>query len=81
MPTIPGIGPIAGHYMLEFGNISKFNSPNQMLSFAGLEPGYYPSGTSENKGYIVKRGSSHLRYAIMNCCMPLIQYNMVFAEY
>ena len=52
-----------------------------MLSFAGLEPGYYQSGTSEHGGGMVKRGSSHLRYTLMNLCIPLIQYNMTFAEY
>lgn len=82
MLTIPGIGPISAAIISsEFADISKFSSPSQMLSFAGLEPGYYQSGTSEHKGHMVKRGSPHLRYAIMNVCMPLIQYNMVFAEY
>ena len=52
-----------------------------MLSFAGLEPGYYQSGTSAHGGHMVKRGSSHLRFTLMNLCIPLIQYNMVFAEY
>jgi transposase len=82
MLTIPGIGPISAAVISsEFADISKFKSPSQMLSFAGLEPGYYQSGTSEHNGHMVKRGSPHLRYAIMNVCMPLIQYNMVFAEY
>ena len=52
-----------------------------MLSFAGLEPGYYQSGTSEHSGHMVKRGSSNLRFTLMNLCIPLIQYNMVFAEF
>ena len=52
-----------------------------MLSFAGLEPGYFQSGQSEHTGHMVKRGSSHLRCAIMNCCLPLIQFNMTFAEF
>ena len=80
--TIPGIGPISAAIIAsEYGNIRNFNSPSQMLSFAGLEPGYYQSGTMEFKGKMVKRGSSLLRYALMNCTMPLIMYNMVFAEY
>ena len=80
--TIPGIGPISAAVIIsEYADISNFKSPAQMLSFAGLEPGYYQSGTSEHKGHMVKRGSSHLRHAIMNVCMPLIHYNMVFAEY
>jgi len=80
--TIPGIGSLSAAVIYaEYGDLSKFNTPSQMLSFAGLEPGYYQSGTSEYSGHMVKRGSSHLRYTLMNLCIPLIQYNMVFAEY
>ncbi len=80
--TIPGIGPLSAAVIYaEYGDISKFNSPSAMLSFAGLEPGYYQSGTSEHGGHMVKRGSSHLRFTLMNLCIPLIQYNMVFAEF
>ncbi|MDF2859316.1 MAG: transposase [Neobacillus sp.] len=58
MLTIPGIGPISAAIISsEFGDIFKFQSPAQMLSFAGLEPGYYKSGTSEHNGRMVKRGS------------------------
>ena len=80
--SIPGIGPLSAAVIYaEYGDLSKFNSPSQMLSFAGLEPGYYQSGTSEHGGHMVKRGSSHLRFTLMNLCIPLIQYNMTFAEY
>ena len=80
--TIPGIGPISAAVIYaEFGDLSKFMSPAQMLSFAGLEPGYYQSGTSEHGGHMVKRGSSHLRFTLMNLCIPLIQNNYVFAKY
>jgi transposase len=80
--TIPGIGSLSSAVIYaEYGDLSKFDSPSQMLSFAGLEPGYYQSGISEHGGHMVKRGSSHLRYTLMNLCIPLIQYNMVFAEY
>ena len=80
--TIPGIGALSAAVIYaEYGDLSKFDSPSQMLSFAGLEPGYYQSGTSEHGGHMVKRGSSHLRFTLINLCIPLIQYNMVFAEY
>ena len=80
--TIPGIGPLSAAVIYaEYGDISKFSSPSKMLSFAGLEPGYYQSGTAEYKGHMVKRGSSHLRFTLMNLCIPLIRYKMVFAEY
>jgi transposase len=80
--TIPGIGALSAAVIYaEYGDLSKFDTPSQMLSFAGLEPGYYQSGTSEHGGHMVKRGSSYLRFTLMNLCIPLIQYNMVFAEY
>lgn len=80
--SIPGIGPSSAAIILsEFGDISRFKSPGSMLSFAGLEPAYYQSGTSEYTGHMVKRGSSHLRYTLMTVCIPLIKYNLVFAAY
>lgn len=80
--TIPGIGPLSAAVIYaEFDDLSKFNSHAQMLFFAGLESGYYHSGISEHRGHMVKRGSSHLRYTLMNLCIPLIQYNYVFAAY
>ena len=80
--TIPGIGELTAAVILsEYNDINKFESPAQMLSFAGLEPGYYQSGQAEHGGHMVKHGSSHLRYALMNACLPLITYEPVFAEY
>ena len=80
--TIPGIGELTAAVILsEYGDINKFENPAQMLSFAGLEPGYYQSGQAEYNGHMVKHGSSHLRYALMNACLPLITYEPVFAEY
>jgi len=80
--TIPGIGVLTAAVILsEYGDINKFDGPAQMLSFAGLEPGYYQSGQAEHGGHMVKHGSSHLRYALMNACLPLITYEPVFAEY
>lgn len=80
--TIKGIGVQSAAIIIsEYGDISAFSSPSKMLSYAGLEPGYFQSGTYEHNGHMVKRGSSHLRCAILNCCLPLIQFNMVFAQY
>ena len=80
--TIPGIGYLtAATIVAEYGDFSRFSSPAQMLSFAGLEPGYYQSGTMELRGKMVKRGSSQLRYVLMNCALPLIRFDMTFASY
>lgn len=80
--SIPGIGELSAAIILsEFGDFNRFENSSKMLSFAGLEPGYYQSGISECSGRLVKHGSSHLRYALMNTCLPLITNEPVFAEY
>lgn len=82
MLTIPGIGAASAAVILsEFGDLSKFNSPSKLLSFAGMEPGYFQSGTSESTGKMVKHGSSHLRYAMMNCAQTVINNEPTFAAY
>ena len=80
MLSVPGIGVESAAIILaEFGDFSKFKSPSQMLSFAGLEPGYFQSGISESSGRMVKHGSSHLRYALMNCAQTVVNYEPTFA--
>ena len=80
--SIPGIGPISAAVIYaEYGDVSNFSSPSQMLAFAGLEPGINDSGTESHKGRMVKRGSSQLRYVLMNCALPLIRFDMTFAAY
>lgn len=80
--SLPGVGELSAAVILsEFGDFGKFQNPSKMLSFAGLEPGYFQSGQSEFTGHMVKHGSPQLRYAILNCCLPLITNEPVFAEY
>lgn len=80
--SVPGIGvESAAVIIAEFGDFLKFKNASQMLSFAGLEPGYFQSGTSESKGKMVKHGSSHLRYALMNCAQTVVNYEPTFAEF
>ena len=82
MLTVPGIGVDSVAVILaEFGDFSKYETPAQLLSFAGMEPGYFQSGTSESTGRMVKHGSSYLRYALMNCARSVVNYEPTFAEY
>ena len=82
MLSIPSIGASSAAILLsEYGHFGKFDSPAKLLSFACLELGYFQSGQSEHSGRMVKLGSSYLRYAVMNCCLPLITHEPVFAEY
>lgn len=80
--SVPGIGELSAAVILsEYGDFSKYDNPSKMLSFAGLEPGYSQSGQTEHTGHMVKHGSVHLRYALLNACLPLITFEPVFAEY
>ena len=82
MLSIPGLGEISAATILsEYGDISNFSSPNKMLAFAGLEPSIIQSGTLENNGKMVKHGSGHLRYVIMNTAMSILKYSPTFYDY
>ena len=80
--SIPGIGPISAAVIYaEYGDISNFSNPGQMLAFAGIEPGINDSGTESHGGRMVKQGSSQLRYVLLNACLPLIRFDITFATY
>lgn len=82
MLTIPGMGEISAATILsEYGDISNFSSPNKMLAFAGLESSIIQSGTLEYNGKMVKHGSGHLRYTIMNIAMPILRYSPTFYDF
>lgn len=80
--SIPGIGMIsaAGIYS-EIGNFSRFNNPDQLLAFAGLDPSRCQSGESDFKGHMVKHGSSFLRQYLMNVAETSLIHNPKLYEY
>ena len=82
MLTIPGLGEISAATIIsEYGDITNFSSPNKMLAFAGLEPSIIESGTLQSNGKMVKHGSGHLRYSIMNIAMTILRYSPTFYDY
>ena len=82
MLSIPGLGEISAASILsEYGDITKFSSPNKMLAFAGLEPSVIQSGTLQSNGKMVKHGSGHLRYSIMNSATIILRYSPTFYDY
>ena len=82
MLSIPGMGEISAATILsEYGDIKNFSSPSKMLAFAGLEPSVIESGTLQSNGKMVKHGSGHLRYSIMNIAMIILRYSPTFYDY
>lgn len=80
--SIPGIGELTTAVIIsEFGDFNKFSNADKLLSFAGLEPGIYQSGTMFTNGKMVKRGSGYLRYSLMNIANVVIRYNPTFYDF
>lgn len=80
--SVPGIGPLSATVIYsEYGDISSFSNSGQMLAFVGIKLGINKSRTDSHGGRIVKRGSSQLRYTLINCFLPLLRFDMTFATY
>ncbi|MDD4324272.1 MAG: IS110 family transposase [Eubacteriales bacterium] len=64
--TIPGIGPVYGATILaELGDIKRFPSAKQIVSYAGLDASVHESGDFKgSQSRMSKRGSAYLRRAI-----------------
>ncbi len=81
--TVPGIGAINGSMILsEIGDIRRFSTPGQIIAFAGLDPVVRQSGKFRAKTTrMSKRGSSTLRYALMNAAWNVSLNNQTFGDY
>lgn len=80
--SITGIGTRLGAIILaEIKNIHNFKNPNQLQAFAGLDPAIYQSGQMDNTGHMVKRGSSYLRYALIQAAKLISIYSPHFKAY
>ena len=75
--SIKGIGKRATAMLIVFTQGFKFtNSHRQLISFAGLSPSEYTSGTSiQGKSKIYKKGGKNLRDVLYMCSMNAIKTN------
>ena len=81
--TIPGISYRMGAMILaEIGDFSRFNSPDQILAYAGMSPSTYQSGQLDNcYAHMEKRGSRYLRYALYNATKYVCHWDESFGTY
>jgi len=81
--TIPGIGyTLAAIILAEIGDIERFSTPAKLLAFAGMEPSTYQSGNyTATHTRMVKRGSTYLRWAIMQASRLIAMRDATFASY
>lgn len=80
--TVKGIGNRFGSIILaEIGNIHTFKNPNQLQAFAGLDPAIAQSGQAYSTGKMVKHGSPHLRWALIQAANAVARYSPAFKAY
>ncbi len=81
--TIPGISyRMAAIIIAEVEDFSNFDSAEQILAYAGLEPSVYQSGQlTSTHAKMVKRGSKYLRYALFNATKYVCHWDPTFAAY
>ena len=81
--TISGIGETLGAIIIsEIGDINRFNAPNKLVAFAGLDVRVNQSGEfSGTRNKISKRGSPYLRRAIWLASTRAAFCDPVLSEY
>ena len=63
---LPGIGPVLAAVILaEIGDATRFRTPGQLASWAGLTPSHRESGLKVTRGHVTKQGSRLLRRALV----------------
>ena len=81
--SITGINyTTAGLILGEIGDISRFNSVDQLISYSGIDIEVYESGKykATNKS-ISKKGSKYLRYALYQVSKVIWRFDPVFSKY
>lgn len=70
--SLPGIGKFSALAILsEIGDINRFSSAAKLCSYAGIVPAVYSSGGKTRSGRITKRGSSILRWIMIESVQRL----------
>jgi len=59
----------------EIGPITRFADCKKLISWAGLAPSVHQSGNVEYNGGITKRGSSMLRYVMVEAARSAVRYD------
>jgi transposase len=63
LTSVRGIGLVTAVTLVaELGDPGRFDSPRQLMAFAGLVPSEHSSGGREQRGRITKTGNPHVRY-------------------
>jgi transposase len=86
LQTIPGVGPATcAALMAEIGDITRFETFDQLLAYAGVHPAERSSGrkgaSPETAWHMSKVGNAHLRAAAYRMAVVGLQHNPVIAAH
>lgn len=83
LTTLPGVDTILAAALLsEIGDITRFKTSAQLVSFAGINPTVHQSGQfTGDKNHMSKKGSPYLRLALWQAAITSVQFNPVLKEY
>lgn len=66
--ALRGIDTLAATVLLaELGDISRFDSPKQLMAYLGLVPSEHTSGSRRRQGAITLTGNGHARRMLVEC--------------
>lgn len=64
--ALRGVAPIVAiTTVAEIGDLTRFESPRQLMAYLGLVPSEYSSGSSVSRGSITKTGNGHVRRVLV----------------
>jgi len=80
--TIPGVGPVlAVTIVAEIGEIERFSSRKEVVSYAGLDPRVRQSGEKETTDAITKEGPPVLRWALGQAVLNVVKYDSALGNF
>lgn len=81
--SIPGISTVLASTILgDIGDVSRFSTARQLIAFSGLYPRVYQSGQYNALNLsLSKRGSSVLRYALIQAASLIWRFDPTFRTY
>lgn len=80
--TIPGVGQTtAAMVVAELGDIARFNTDTEVVSYAGLDPVVHQSGETEIHGSISKQGPGALRWALVQSARVAVRCSEYFGNF
>ena len=83
LTSIPGLGVIgAATILAEIGDVNRFDKPEKLVSYAGIDPTVFESGQFKaTDNHMSKRGSPVLRLALWQAAFRTSKYDPQLHEY